>query len=90
MCPSGKLIRWVSIDKMQFGFMPGCGTTNGISILRQLQEKYLAKKKNLYSGFVDLEKAFDLVPRNAIWWALRKLDVGQWLVKIVQSMCRNA
>ena len=90
MCPSGKLIRWVGIDKMQFGFMPGCGTTNGISILRQLQEKYLAKKKNLYSGFVDLEKEFDLVPRNARWWALRKLDVGQWLVKIVQSMCRNA
>ena len=38
--------------------MPGCGTTNTIFILRQLQEKYFAKKKNLYVAFVDLEKAF--------------------------------
>ena len=27
--------------------------------LRELQEKYLAKKKNLYFAFVDLKKAFD-------------------------------
>ena len=31
----------VSINKMQFGFMPSRGTTDAIFILRQLQEKYL-------------------------------------------------
>ena len=25
-----------------------------------------------------------------VWWALRKLDVEIWLVKIVQSVNRNA
>ena len=56
----------VSIDSMQFGFMPGRGTTDAIFILRQLHEKYLGKKKNLYFAFVDLEKAFDRVPRTVM------------------------
>ena len=50
----------ISIDGMQFSFMPGRSTIDAIFILRQLQEKFLGKKKNL--SFVDLEKAFDRVP----------------------------
>ena len=46
---------------MQFGFMPSRGTTDTIFILRQLQEKYLQMKKNIYFAFVDLEKAFNHV-----------------------------
>ena len=49
----------VDIDAMQFGFVPGRGTTDAIFIIRQLQEKYIAAKKPLYFAFVDLEKAFD-------------------------------
>ena len=52
----------------------------------QLQEKYLAKKKELWITFVDLEKAFDRVPREVVWWALRKVGVEEWLVKVIQSM----
>ena len=48
---------------MQFGFIPGKGTMDAIFIIRQVQEKYLAKKKKLYFTFIDLEKAFDRVPR---------------------------
>ena len=60
-----KIIRErISIDDMQFGFMPGRGTTDAIFILRQLQEKHLAKNKKLYFAFVDLEKAFDRVPES--------------------------
>ena len=55
-----KLIRQcVNIHGMQFGFVPGRGMTEGIFIVRQLQEKYLGKNKQLYFIFVDLEKAFD-------------------------------
>ena len=35
-------------------------------------------------------QAFDQVPRDVVWWALEKLDIQEWLVKIVQSMYRNA
>ena len=86
-----KLIRAeISIDDMQFGFMPGRGTTDAIFILRQLQEKYLGKKKKIFFAFVDLEKAFDRVPRQVVWWSLRKLGVSEWLVKVVQAMYTNA
>ena len=41
-------------------------------------------------AFVDLEKAFDCVPRKVIWWALRKLGFEEWIVWLVQEMYANA
>ena len=38
----------MSIDNMQFGFMPGKGTTDVIFIMRQVHEKHQAKKKKMY------------------------------------------
>ena len=85
-----KIIRErISIDDMQFGFMPGRGTTDAIFILRQLQEKHLAKNKKLYFAFVDLEKAFGRVPRKVIWWAMRKLGIEEWIVRFGQAMYNN-
>ena len=78
-----------SINNSQFGFVPGRGTTDAI-LVRQLQEKYLAAYKRLYMAFVDMEKAFDRVPRKVIWWALRKLCVAEWIVQLVQGMYANA
>ena len=82
----GLIRQVVSIDDSQFGR----GTTDAIFVVRQLQEKYLAVNKRLYMAFVDLEKAFDRVPRKVIWWALRKLGVEEWIVQLVQGMYANA
>ena len=76
----------VNIDEVQFGFCPGRGTSDAIFILRQLQEKYLAKQRKLYMESVDLEKPFDRVLRRVLWWALRVVGVPEWLVKVVQAM----
>ena len=71
----------VSIDNMQFGFMQsGKITTDVIFIMRQVQEKHQENKKKLYYAFVDLEKAFDRVPKEMVRWALRKLGVDEWLM----------
>ena len=51
---------------MQFGFMKRKGTTDAIFIVTRLQEKFRAKGKKLYFDFVDLEKAFDRVPRELL------------------------
>ena len=56
----------VSTDDSQFGFVPGRGTTDAIFNNRLLQEKYLAANKRLDMAFVDLEKAFERVPRKVI------------------------
>ena len=41
-------------------------------------------------AFVDLQKAFDRVPRKVIWLALTKLGVKEWIVRLVQGMYVNA
>ena len=46
----------VDTDSMQFGFMPGRGTTDAIFIIRKSQ-KNIAANKPPYFAFVDLEKA---------------------------------
>ena len=79
----------VDIDDMQFGFVPGRGTTDAIFIARQIQEKFLAKNKTLYLAFIDLEKAFDSVPRKVVKWALRKVGVEEWLINTVMAMYEN-
>ena len=76
----------VDIGPMQFGFMPARGTTDAIFILRQLIEKYNEGANDLYMIFVDLEKAFDRVPRKLIEWALRRKGVPERLVAAIMAM----
>ena len=80
----------MKIDDMQFGFTHGKSTTDAIFIVRQVQEKFRAKDRRLYYAFVDLEKAFDRVPREVVRWALRKAGVEDWLVETVMAMYEGA
>ena len=70
----------VDIDAMQFVSCLGEELLMQ-SILQQVHEKYLGKHKDLYFAFVDLEKAFERVPRKVLWWAIRELVVEQWLLE---------
>ena len=63
--------------------MPGWGTTDAIFIFKQLQEKHLAKNRKLHFAFVDLEKAFNRVPRKVIRRAMQKLGIEEWIVQFV-------
>ena len=57
---------------------------------RQMQKNFGVEGKKLYFGYMDLEKAFDRVPREVISWAMRKLRVKEWLVLAVMSMYTGA
>lgn len=86
----GRLKEVVNISGNQFGFAAGRSTTDAIFILRQIQQKYTEKKKRLYHIFVDLEKAFDRVPRSALVWALRRQLVPEKLVRLVMALYSGA
>ena len=86
----GLIRQRVEIDEMQCGFMLGCGTTDAIFIVRQLQEKHLIANKPLYMAFVYFEnKAFDCVHQYFIWFAMSTLGTEEWLVHLVQSMYKD-
>ena len=45
------------------------------------------KRKNaVYVGFIDLEKAYDRVKREALWQVLRMYNVGDKLLNGIRSM----
>ena len=76
----------VNIRENQFGLRPGMSTTEPVFVLRQLQEKCREKNKDLHMVFVDLEKAFGRIPRDLIWWCLRKKGVPEEYVNSIQEM----
>ena len=57
--------------------------------MRQLQEKRLEGNQKLYCAFIDLEKAYDRIPREVVFWCLRKRKVPEKLVKLVEMMYRR-
>ena len=67
--------------------MLGKGATDPMFALRMLMEKYREGQRELYCVFVDLEKAYDRVPREELWVLyMRKSRIVEKHVQLVQDM----
>jgi hypothetical protein len=60
-----------------------------IFLIRQLMEKCRKQKKGMYMFFIDLEKAYDKVTTNVMWWALQKHKVSTKHITLIKDMYDN-
>ena len=64
----------------------GRGTTDGMFALRQMVEKRLEMQGRMAVGFVDLEKAYDTVPREMVMATVRWMGVPEAEARMVEVM----
>jgi hypothetical protein len=60
----------INVTENQFGFMTERSTMEMIFLISQLMERCREQKKDMHMIFIDLEKAYDKISRNVMWWAL--------------------
>ena len=53
------------------------GYLDQVFTLRQVMEKAIEKRRELFMVFIDLEKAYDRVNRVKLWEALKQAQVGE-------------
>ena len=71
--------------KEQQGFRKGRRTADGMYVLRQMVEKRLDVQGSMAQRFVDLEKAFDTVPREMVMVTLRWMGVSDAEVRMFEG-----
>uniref|UniRef100_V5GWZ6 Retrovirus-related Pol polyprotein n=1 Tax=Anoplophora glabripennis TaxID=217634 RepID=V5GWZ6_ANOGL len=47
------------------------------------------KQNKIFLAFIDLEKAFDKVPREKVWESLNKRGVNEKTIRIIQNIYKN-
>ena len=74
----------------QLGFMKGNRTSDAHIIINNLVSYYCHKRlKKFYACFVDLEKAFDKLPRDLLLQKLRHIGVSGNFLNILNTMYTN-
>ncbi|KAK0132808.1 LINE-1 reverse transcriptase [Merluccius polli] len=74
------------IQEEQCGFRPGRGTVDQLYTLCRILEGAWEFAQPVHMCFVDLEKAFDHVPRGVLWGVLREYGVSDPLIRAVRSL----
>ena len=79
------------LDQQQ-GFRPGRGTTDGIYLVKRLQQISNSRKRPLYILFIDLTAAFDHVNRDWLFASIKKRfpdHTKNLLFELLQSLYSN-
>ncbi|GJS62496.1 retrovirus-related pol polyprotein LINE-1 [Tanacetum coccineum] len=85
-----RLRRETTVSENQFGFMPGRSSIEAIHLIRSLMEKYRERQRDLHLAFLDLEKAYDSVPRELIWKTLVDKGTSRRYIKVIKDMYDGA
>ena len=76
----------IKISENQVGLMPGRSMAEAIHLLCYLIEQFRERKRNLHMVFIDLEKAYDKIPREVLWWTLMKKSFSIKYIDIIKDM----
>jgi hypothetical protein len=63
-------------------------TMKAIFLIIQLMERH-REQKDLHMIFIDLEKAYDKIPRNIMWWAVKRKLVPTTYVTLIKDIYTN-
>uniref|UniRef100_A0A8C6Q2D3 Reverse transcriptase domain-containing protein n=1 Tax=Nothobranchius furzeri TaxID=105023 RepID=A0A8C6Q2D3_NOTFU len=74
------------IEEEQCGFRPGRGTVDQLHTLARVMEGAWEFAQPIHTCFVDLERAYDRVPRGTLWGTLQEYGVGDFLSRAIQSL----
>ena len=77
------------LPESQCGFRKGRGCTDMTFVARQLVEKAWEHEAKIFLLFIDLKKAYDSIPRKAMWMALAKLGVPEPVIQLIKSFHNN-
>lgn len=84
-----KIILEPQLAEPQSGFRPGRNTQDHIFTIKQIIEKKQPQNKNIFLAFIDLQKAFDTVPRGKVWKGLREKGINNKIIKVIQDLYKN-
>ena len=73
-------------NEFQFGFRDGRSTSDCIFILHSLIQRVLKDNAKLYCAFIDYEKAFDTIIRDALWFKLTDNGISSKLTRMLRSL----
>lgn len=74
------------LKENQTGFRSGYSTTDHVFLLHTLIELFLSSNCSLFTAFVDFAKAFDSIPREALWYKLLKEGVAGNILDVIKSI----
>ena len=74
------------LGEEQQGFRKGRGTTDGMFALKQMVEKRMEMLGRMAVGFVNLQKAYDTVPREMVMATVRWMGVPEAEARMVEAM----
>ena len=75
----------IEISKQQYGFLRGKGTTDAMFTFRMFMEN-IGKVMRATLCIRGLEKAYDKVPREELWYCMRKSGIVEKYVRLLQDM----
>lgn len=78
-----------SLSESQSGFRKKKCTQDHVFALKEIINRNLARNRAVYIAFLDMEKAFDKVPREKIWEILTKKKVEPKLIGVIKCLYKT-